>query len=122
MEIGIDIIEIEKFDEKILSKKNFLNKVYTEKEIQYCNSKPNPSQHFAARFAAKEAAIKALSNYANNVPLTSLEILNDDQGKPFINIKNFKIEDIELKISISHSKELAIAIVIAYKCKSECFM
>ena len=112
---GTDIIEIERIRnsiEKIGEK--FLNKVYTEKEIEYCESKNNQKyQHYAARFAAKEATFKALSwkiEDKYDIKWTDFEVLNNEQGKPIIKIYCINYEDIQsIDISLSHGKKYAIA-------------
>ena len=116
---GTDIIEINRIKESIESLgKNFKNKIYTEKEIEYCESKKNAKyQHYAARFAAKEAIFKAVSELLSNkfeITWKDAEILDDENGKPRINFKFKKIEDkIEsIDISISHCKEYAVANVV----------
>lgn len=113
---GIDIIEVKRIKDAIESSNGvFTNKIFTLKEIEYCNSKKvNKYQHFAARFAAKEATIKALSDLLENkyeINWKEIEIINKENGKPEIFIhKNIKsIESID--ISISHLKEYAIASV-----------
>ena len=112
---GTDIIEIERIKnsiEKIGEK--FLNKVYTEKEIEYCESKNKQKyQHYAARFAAKEAAFKALSWKIKNkydIKWTDFEVLIDEQGKPIIKIYCIDYSSIEnIDLSLSHCKEYAVA-------------
>lgn len=113
---GTDIIEIDRIKsciEDIGDK--FLNTIYTEREIEYCESrKSNKYQHYAARFAAKEAIFKAISTKLG--PLSNwkdFEVLNDEHGKPkvFINAEIPNLEDID--ISISHCKLYAVANVIA---------
>lgn len=116
---GTDIIEIDRI-KKYIEKNNdaLKNRVYTEKEINYCESKNNQKyQHYAARFAAKEAVFKALSDSLNNkydIEWKDIEIENDEQGRPKVNINtnkfNFKIENID--ISMSHCKEYATATAI----------
>lgn len=111
---GTDIIEVSRIQESIenLGEK-FLNKVYTEKEIDYCESKNNMKyQHFAVRFAAKEAIFKAISELLENkyeITWTDVEILNNEKGKPIVHFlnKNYNIEQID--VSLSHLKEYAIA-------------
>lgn len=112
---GTDIIEIERIKNSIdkLGEK-FLNKVFTAKEIQYCESKNKQKyQHYAARFAAKEAAFKALSWKIKNkydIKWTDFEVSNDEQGRPIIKIYCIDYEDIEnIDLSLSHCKEYAIA-------------
>lgn len=114
---GIDIIEISRIEKAIERQGNkFLSTIYTEGEIQYCEShKENKFQHYAARFAAKEAIYKALSEIIPKEKLewTAFEITNDENGKPKVNMKFEIIKDID--ISISHCKEYAIAnVVIIY--------
>ena len=112
---GTDIIEIErvKYSIEKLGEK-FLNKVFTEKEIEYCESKKNQKyQHYAARFAAKEAGFKAISWKLNDkyeICWKNFEILNDDQGRPKLNIRGIDLKDIEnIDLSISHCKQYAVA-------------
>ena len=114
---GTDIIEIERIkksieDEKI--GKAFVEKVYTQKEIEYCESrKAQKYQHYAARFAAKEAAFKAISGQLEDkysINWRDFEVINDKQGRPSLNLIGINIEGIEnIDLSLSHCKEYAIA-------------
>ena len=115
---GTDIIEIKRIRESIedLGTK-FLERVYTEKEIKYCESKNSQKyQHYAARFAAKEAVFKAISRKLNNkydIGWKNIEVVNDCNGRPTINLLDIKIEGIDsIDISISHCKEYAVANVV----------
>ena len=120
---GTDIIEIERIKQNIENKKtgkNFIQKVYTQNEIDYCESKNvQKYQHYAARFAAKEAVFKAVSEQLEDkysISWHNIEILNDDKGKPHINIIGIKLKDIEnMDISISHCKEYVVANVVLLK-------
>lgn len=120
---GTDIIEINRIKESIESLgENFKNKIYTEKEIEYCERKRNVKyQHYAGRFAAKEAIFKAISELLDDkfeVSWKDAEILNDEQGKPRVTFRSTKLQEkIEnIDISISHCKEYATAnVVIIYK-------
>ena len=116
---GIDIIEISRIKESIESLgDNFKNKIYTEKEIEYCESKRNAKyQHYAGRFASKEAIFKAVSELLDNkfeISWKDAEILNAPNGKPRVTFMNKKLEEkVEnADISISHCKEYAVANVI----------
>jgi len=123
--LGIDIIEIarvkksiDKFGDK------FLEKVFTEGEIKYCNAKFNKYQHYAARFAAKEAVYKALaSGWTEGLRWKDIEILNDDSGMPSVNpsgkLKSFLSGDTQLRISISHSDNYVTSVAIIFKNNSE---
>lgn len=120
---GTDIIEIERVKNSIENiGKKFIEEIYTQKEIEYCESKKNAKyQHYAARFAAKEAIFKAVSKLLNNkfdISWKNAEIINDENGRPYINFLDTKImEKIEdIDISISHCKEYAVAtVVVMYK-------
>ena len=111
---GTDIIEVYRIKESIERMgDNFLNKIYTEKEIEYCNSKNNMKyQHFAARFAAKEAIFKAISNMLKDkyeITWKDVEILNDENGRPYVHFLNNDYNIKQIDISISHLKEYAVA-------------
>jgi holo-[acyl-carrier protein] synthase len=115
---GTDIIEIERIKEAIEDLgKSFLERIYTEKEIEYCENKKNVKyQHYAARFAAKEAVFKAISKLLKDkysVTWKDVEVINEENGRPIINILNEKLNNIKnIEISISHCKKYAIANVI----------
>lgn len=115
--IGIDIVEIRRLAR--VSKKwgeDFLNKVYTERELAYARSKRYPYQHLAARFAAKEALFKALGEVETNfVGWKNIEILNDAYGKPVVHWhgaaeKTRKKRGIKgAVVSLSHTANYAVA-------------
>ena len=112
---GTDIIEIDRVKDSIEKLGNpFLDRVFTKKEIDYCESKKKQKyQHYAARFAAKEAAFKALSENIKDkfsVSWKDFEVVNDEQGRPKLNVYNVNLDNIEdIDISISHCKNYAVA-------------
>jgi len=112
---GIDIIEIDRIKDSIEKLGNpFLERVFTKKEIDYCESKNKQKyQHYAARFAAKEAVFKALSENIKDkfsVSWKDFEVVNDEQGRPKLNVYNVNLDNIEdIDISISHCKNYAVA-------------
>ena len=112
---GTDIIEINRIKNSIENTgAKFLNKVFTKKEIEYCESKNKQKyEHYAGRFAAKEAVFKAVSKILNDkytVTWKDIGILNDIQGSPYVSLLNVDMEKIEnIDISISHCKEYATA-------------
>lgn len=119
---GIDIIEIERVKSSIENTNGkFCDRVYTENEIKYCESKKTQKyQHYAARFAAKEAVFKAISSKLNSkyeIEWKDIEITNDKEGKPNVKIFNSVMDEIEdIEMSISHCKEYAVAnVVVIYK-------
>ena len=124
---GIDIIEVDRIEKAIEELgTNFLNRIYTENEIKYCNNtKKMKYQHYAARFVVKEAVFKAISEYIGGRTddlWKDIEVINKKSGKPAINVerlrenlrknadKEIKIQDID--ISISHIDKYAIANVV----------
>lgn len=117
---GTDIIEIERIKESIESLGDkFLNRVFTQNEIAYCESKKNVKyQHYAARFAAKEAVFKAISSLLNNkyeINWQNIEIVNEKSGRPKVNFIGIEIEELEgCDISISHCKQYATANAVVY--------
>ena len=123
---GVDIVEVFRMREAIDKwGDNFLGKVFTAREIKYSNSKRFSCQHFAARFAAKEAIVKAFGEPKKNpIKWTEIEVLNDSEGKPVIQfhndalkLKNKKKID-KVILSMSHSKNYAVANVILLKGKA----
>lgn len=115
---GVDIIEIERVKKSIQNTgEMFLNKVYTQKEIEYCESRKNAKyQHYAARFAAKEAGFKALNSILKDkysISWKNIEVQKDENGRPFLNLIGIDIPNIiSIDISISHCKEYATANVV----------
>lgn len=116
IQTGVDIIEVSRIQEAIEAQgEKFLSKVYTENEIQYCNNTGKMKyQHYAARFAAKEAIFKAISAYIKEIDkeniLTKIEISNKKNGKPIANLEALNLPQVEaMDLSLSHLKEYAIA-------------
>lgn len=122
--IGIDIVKIDRFSNINLEKdKKFLERLFTQKEIEYCFSRSNPSQHLATRFAGKEAVIKALDLNKKEllIEYKDIEILLNKYKKPFVNIKQEKFDskNIQIHISLSHSEDDGIAFAITTRFKEK---
>ena len=113
--IGTDIEQIARFKNKTLDgDKNFLDKIYTEIELQYCYATKNFAQHLCVRFCAKEAVVKALSEFdINDVYYKDIEILNRNNGAPIVKIA--KKPEFNVKVSLSHCKDYATATAIITK-------
>ena len=108
---GIDIIEIERIAKAIKQwGDGFLNHVFTKEEIAYARKHRYPNQHFAARFAAKEAVLKALGDNAH-IHWKDIRISNDKNGKPICAYTKNKLKN-KILISISHTKNYAVASAI----------
>ncbi len=119
--IGVDIIEIERIKKSVDDfGERFLNKIFTQKELEYSLSKgENKYQHLAARFAAKEAVAKALSTGWNqDFKWKDVEITNESSGMPkaelFNKLKTFLGEEKELKITMSHSENYVVCFAIIH--------
>jgi holo-[acyl-carrier protein] synthase len=109
--IGTDIVEVGRITKAIERWGNhFLGHVFTTEEINYCLRHKFPPQHFAGRFAAKEAVIKALPDITN-LQWTDIEITNDPNGKPHCKVANKNLKQ-PIHISISHTKSHAIAFAV----------
>ncbi len=117
--IGIDHIEVERVNKSINRLDGFLDKVFTAKEQELCESRKTKDQCYAARFAAKEALMKALgTGWQNGVMFTDIEIANDEMGKPIVHTQG-KVDEIlrmnniqSIHVSLSHLKNTAMAMVI----------
>lgn len=116
--LGIDLVEIERI-KNIVDKwgEHFLNKIFTSAEIEYCQGKSASYQHFAARFAAKEAAVKMLGK-TRGVGWKDIEVKRNVSGRPYLLLKN-KAKLIadqmgidKLHITISHERKMTVAQVI----------
>ena len=117
--VGIDLIEVERVTEKISKKSGFRELVFSQAEISYCESKTKKYEHYAARFAAKEAFFKALgTGWAKDTAFNEIEIINDANGKPLLSFLGKTAATIaalklgKISVSLSHLKTMASAVVI----------
>ena len=118
--IGTDIVSIKRI-KLSLKKKNFINRIFNEKEILKCKKVYNQYNCFAKRFAAKEAFSKALgTGISNGINFNEIIILNDKSGKPYINLKGvtekkikkkFKKKKPKISLSLSDEENYAVAFV-----------
>ncbi|KUK92890.1 MAG: Holo-[acyl-carrier-protein] synthase [Marinimicrobia bacterium 46_43] len=116
IETGIDIVEVSRVQQAITRHGNhFLKKIFHPEEITYCEAKTRKYEHYAARFAAKEACRKALLSHLSYHPAwTDMYIVNNPEGKPFLRLdeKIMKFLTIRyLSVSLSHTQTMATAIV-----------
>jgi holo-[acyl-carrier protein] synthase len=119
--LGIDIVFVPTIAENIgkYGAPKYLKQFCTDQEIAYCSEMANPSLHAAARIAAKEAAMKALSTgWAEGIEPTQFEIIKEKSGQPILRPHGRAAEMIgekgirKISVSISHSEDYAIAIVL----------
>lgn len=119
--IGTDIVEISRIEEVFNKNGNrFTKKFFTAFEEEYCLSQKNPHPHYAARFAAKEAVVKALGTGFRKMKFNEIEIVNDCLGKPEVRLSGQalaiakKLGIQEIKLSLSHTRDNAVAFAVAY--------
>jgi len=117
--LGLDVIETERVAEKIQKEQGFRELVFAAEEIDYCEPKAHKFEHYAARFAAKEAFFKALgTGWTEGTAFNEILILGDEQGKPVISLKGQTAETLrhldlsKIRLSLSHLKTIAAAVVI----------
>lgn len=114
-DIGIDIIEIERIKQAINKNPRFLNKMFTDNEIEYFKLNGFRYESIAGNFAAKEAISKALGTGIRDFKFKDIEILRNELGKPIVKTYNnlnsicIKYNVIDIKVSISHCKDYAVA-------------
>ena len=108
IDVGIDVVEIKKFQEKAFEKNiSFYEKIFNKNEIEYCLKFKDSYKHFAAKFAVKEALKKSIQE-----SIEFLDIITDhNDHKPIVDFK--ENEKYVFKTSLSHEKNIAVAIVIS---------
>ncbi len=119
--IGIDLIEVMRI-KKNIAKENFTTTIFSKKEIEYCSQKKFSEQHYAARFAAKEAFFKAIgTGWRGGLSFKEIETINDELGRPILNFYGKTKEFLKKKrldkihVSLTHLKAYAGAVVIIEK-------
>lgn len=118
--VGVDIVEIERVREVLQRQQDrFIRRVFTEAEQDYCRAHRDPVPHYAARFAAKEALFKALgTGWAKGVSWRDAEVARASMGAPVLMLHgeaqklSQSLGTRAAHLSLSHSRELAVAIVI----------
>jgi holo-[acyl-carrier protein] synthase len=112
--IGVDIEETKRFRLDRKKDASLLKKIFSEEELEYCFSKADPSQHLAARFAAKEAVVKALNDFGleHRLILRRINIKKGKNDVPKAVIMDKIKRKASINISLSHSKGIAIAFAI----------
>jgi holo-[acyl-carrier protein] synthase len=117
MRVGLDLIEIARIERALARYPRFVERVFTDAERAYCESRPNPPQHYAARFAGKEAVGKALGfGVARAFAWTDVEIAG--RPKPSVRLSG-RVAALaasagagSIDLSLTHSRELAAAICV----------
>jgi holo-[acyl-carrier protein] synthase len=113
--IGTDIVSVSRIENIIQQYSDrFKKHTFTDNEKSYCDLKPNPAIHYAGRFAAKEAIKKALysSGIINSINFIDIEIVSSDYGVPEVQLSYPNLNNTQVKVSISHIEEYAIAFAV----------
>lgn len=117
--LGIDMIEVSRVEIKINKENGFRESIFSVQEINFCEAKANKFEHYAARFAAKEAFLKATGfGLTLGYALNDIEVSNDVNGKPMLILSgDFKVQADKhkwnkLHVSLTHLKDVASAVVI----------
>ena len=117
--LGTDMIEVERVAIKIAKESGFRELVFSKKEIDYCEAKTNKFEHYAARFAAKEAFFKAIgTGWLDGTAFNEVQITNDEKGKPVLALLGKTAVTIaamnfnNISVSLTHLKTIASAVVI----------
>lgn len=120
--LGLDIIEVPRVARNLARTSGLKSRLFTAAEIAYCESKTRSAEHFAARFAAKEAFLKALgTGWRGGLRFDEIEIVNDERGRPGL-VVHGQVRDFceanriaGMHVSLTHLKETAAAVVVLEK-------
>ena len=119
---GTDIIEVHRVEDKLLRTRGLKTRLFTDREIAYCESKHRPALHFAARFAAKEAFLKAMgTGWSGGHKFSEIEVVNNALGKPELVVHGKVREFCEahgitaMEVSLTHIQDVASAVVVLEK-------
>lgn len=118
--VGVDIFEIARMEQALERRPHLASRVFTPEEQAYCNAKARPAQHYACRFAAREAVLKALgTGFSQGIGLSDVSVAHDAHGKPVAVLRG-KAQEIaqtngvlEIALSLSFTHELAVANAVA---------
>ena len=118
--LGVDVVEIDRMRKICKRTPSFTVKMFSEAEIKYCEAKPEPEVHFAARFAAKEAVLKALGiGFSEGVGYRDVEVKLKTGGAPLATLHGKALElsneagVVDIPLSISHTNSEAVCVAIA---------
>ena len=117
--VGIDMVEVARIETSINKESGFRELVFSAHEIGYCEAKAKKFEHYAARFAAKEAFFKAIgTGWAKGTAFNEIEVYNDETGKPHIRLLGstaatlHQLNVLHIQVSLSHTGSLGTAVVV----------
>lgn len=114
--VGIDLIEIDRIEAALGRRPGLAERIFSQRELAYATRRARPGRHLAARFAAKEAVVKALGE--EGIPLSQVEICTDGEGAPQVELSgrasaSALSRGLEISISLTHSRDMAGAVALA---------
>ncbi len=118
--VGVDIVDVKRMEKTLKRTPAFAKRIFTDSERQYCELKARPAEHYAARFAAREAVLKALgTGFSKGVGLRDVSVVRSESGKPQVALQG-KLKEIaeeqgiiEIALSLSTTRDVAIANAVA---------
>lgn len=119
--LGVDIVEIARMRAILARTKSFAARVFSEAERTYCDSKPAPEVHYATRFAAKEAVVKALgTGFSEGIGVRDIEVRRSSKGRPYVVLtgrarevaREQGVREIPISLSFTHTDAVAFAMAI----------
>ena len=117
--IGTDLVDVKRIAEKLSRNPSFRDHVFSVREIDYCEQQKESAMHYAARWAVKEAYLKAYGvQFIGNHRLPEIETCHRENGQPFIQLYGKALQEfteknfVSIHLSITHTHELAMATVI----------
>lgn len=119
--LGVDIVEIERMRRILARTPSFARKVFSEAERAYCDAKANPEVHYATRFAAKEAVVKALgAGFSEGIGVRDIEVRRTTKGRPYVVLtgrarevaREQGVREMPLSLSFTHTEAVACAMAI----------
>ncbi len=126
--LGVDIVAIERMEAILGRSPAFIERVFTAQERSYCDKRSNSAQHYAMRFAAKEAVVKAFgTGFSQGIRPIQIEVIKNAKGKPSISLhgaardyaKELAIVEIPLSLSYTHTEAVACALVLTESTKTQ---
>ncbi len=118
--VGVDIVDVKRMEKTLERTPAFAKRIFTDSERRYCEHKARPAEHYAARFAAREAVLKALgTGFSGGVGLRDVSVVRSESGKPIVHLEG-KVKEIadkqgviEIALSLSTTREVAVANAVA---------
>lgn len=120
--IGTDLVEVARLEKSLARTKEFASRVFTAAERRYCEARARPGEAYAARFAAKEAFLKAVGRgILDGIPLAQIEVVNEPSGEPRLVLGPAAAKAMrergarEASVSLSHAGGNAVAFVVVQR-------